>query len=76
MKTLFVEPGSLWENGYIESSKGKLRDEFLNKESFTTPVEASVLMEQWRREFNQVRPQSSSGYRTPAPEATLSAVKI
>jgi putative transposase len=74
VKTLFIEPGSPWENGYIESFNGKLRDELLNREIFTTLEEAKVLIEQWRREYNQVRPHSSLGYRPPAPEAILSAV--
>ena len=72
VKTLFIEPGSPWENGYIESFNGKLRDELLNGEIFTTLIEAKVLIEQWRREYNQVRPHSSLGYRPPAPEAKLS----
>ena len=71
VKTLFIEPGSPWENGYIESFNGKLRDELLNREIFTTLAEASVLIEQWRREYNQVRPHSSLGYRPPAPEARI-----
>ena len=74
VKTLFIEPGSPWENGYIESFNGKLRDELLSREIFTTFGEARVLIEQWRREYNQVRPHSSLGYRPPAPEAILSAV--
>ncbi len=74
VKTLFIEPGSPWENGYIESFNGKLRDELLNREIFMTLEEAKVLIEQWRREYNQVRPHSSLGYRPPAPEAILSAV--
>ena len=74
VKTLFIEPGSPWENGYIESFNGKLRDELLNREIFTTLEEARVLIEQWRREYNQVRPHSSLGYQPPAPEAILSAV--
>jgi len=73
VKTLFIEPGSPWKNGYIESFNGKLRDELLNREIFTTPEEAKVLIEQWRREYNQVRPHSSWGYWLPAPEAILSA---
>jgi putative transposase len=72
VKTLFIEPGSPWENGYIESFNGKLRDELLNREVFTTITEAKVLIEQWRREYNQVRPHSALGYRPPAPEAVLS----
>ena len=71
MKTLFIEPGSPWENGYIESFNSKLRDELLNREIFTTLTEAKVLNEQWRREYNQVRPHSSLGYRPPAPEAIM-----
>ncbi len=74
VKTLFIEPGSPWENGYIESFNGKLRDELLNREIFTTLEEAKVLIEQWRREYNQVRPHSSKNYRPPAPEAILTIV--
>ena len=74
VKTLFIEPGSPWENGYIESFNGKLRDELLNREIFTTLEEAKVLIEQWRREYNQVRPHSSLGYRPPAPEAILTEI--
>jgi len=71
VKTLFIEPGSPWENGYIESFNGKLRDELLNRELFTTLEEAKVLIGQWRREYNQVRPHSALGYQPPAPEAIL-----
>jgi transposase InsO family protein len=67
VKTLFIEPGSPWENGYIESFNGKLRDELLNREIFTTLTEAKILIEQWRREYNQFRPHSALGYRPPAP---------
>jgi transposase InsO family protein len=74
VRTLFIEPGSPWENGYIESFNGKLRDELLNREIFTTLAEAKVLIEQWRQEYNHIRPHSSLGYRPPAPEAILSAV--
>jgi len=66
--TLFIEPGSPWENGYIESFNGKLRDELLNREIFTTLIEAKILIEQWRKEYNQVRPHSALNYRPPAPE--------
>jgi putative transposase len=68
-ETLFIEPGSPWENGYIESFNGKLRDELLNGEIFYTLTEARVLIEMWRRHYNRVRPHSSLGYRPPAPEA-------
>jgi len=74
VKTLFIERGSPWENGYIESFNGKLRDELLNREIFTALEEAKVLIEQWRRDYNQVRPHSALGYRPPAPETILSMV--
>ena len=74
VKTLFIEPGSPWENGYIESFNGKLRDELLNREIFTTLTEAKILIEQWRREYNHVRPHSSLGYRSPAPETIMSVI--
>ena len=69
VKTLFIEPGSPWENGYVESFNGKLRDELLNREIFCSLWEAKVLVERWREEYNHVRPHSSLGYRPPAPEA-------
>ena len=71
VKTLFITPGSPWENGYNESFNGKLRDELLNGEIFDTLLEARVLIEMWRKEYNEVRPHSSLGYRPPAPEAIL-----
>ena len=74
VKTLFIEPGSPWENGYIESFNGKLRDELLNREASYTLIEAKVLIEQWRKEYNQVRPHSSLHYRPPAPEARMPAI--
>ena len=71
VKTLFIEPGSPWENGYCESFNSKLRDELLNGEIFTTLREAEVLIENWRRHYNAVRPHSPLGYRPPAPQAIL-----
>ena len=70
-KTLFIEPGSPWENGYNESFNGKLRDEFLNREVFYTLQELQILLEQWRRTYNQIRPHSALGYRPPAPQTIL-----
>src|SRR5512146_270548 len=70
-RTLYIEPGSPWENGYCESFNGKLRDEFLNGEIFYSLKEAKVVIEQWRMHYNQVRPHSSLGYRTPAPKTIL-----
>ena len=69
VQTLYIEPGSPWENGYIESFNGKLRDELLNREIFDTLLEAKVLVDRWKQEYNIVRPHSSLNYRPPAPEA-------
>ncbi|WP_267352133.1 IS3 family transposase [Sphingomonas sp. GM_Shp_2] len=69
VKTLYITPGSPWENGYNESFNGSLRDELLNGEIFYSLAEARVLIEAWRRHYNTVRPHSSLGYRPPAPEA-------
>lgn len=68
VETLFIQPGSPWENGYNESFNGRLRDELLNREVFYTLKEAQVLIENWRQHYNTVRPHSSLGYRPPAPE--------
>ena len=66
VNTLFIEPGSPWENGYIESFNGKLRDELLDREIFTTLTEAKILIEEWRKEYNHVRPHSALNHRPPA----------
>ena len=71
VKTLYITPGSPWENGYIESFNGKLRDELLNREIFDTLLEAKILIKRWRHEYNHIRPHSSLGYRPPAPEAMM-----
>jgi transposase InsO family protein len=71
VQTLFIEPGSPWENGYCESFNGKLRDELLDREIFTTLREAQIVIEGWRRRYNTLRPHSSLGYRPPAPQAWL-----
>jgi len=68
VKTLYIEPGSPWENGYIESFNGKLRDELLGGEIFYSLKEAKVLIERWRNHYNTKRPHSSLGYRPPAPQ--------
>jgi putative transposase len=72
-KTAYIEKASPWENGYVESFNGKLRDELLNGEVFNTLREAQVLIEEWRRHYNRVRPHSSLGYRPPAPETVAMA---
>ena len=69
VNTLFIEPGSPWENGYVESFNGKLRDELLDREIFNTALEAKVLIERWRIDYNTHRPHSALGYCPPAPEA-------
>ena len=66
-ETLFIEPGSPWENGYNESFNGKLRDELLNGEIFYSLAQAAVLVEQWRRAYNTVRPHSACGGRRLSP---------
>ena len=76
VKTLFIGPGSPWENGYIESFNGRLRDELLNGEIFYTLNEAKVILESWRKEYNHVRPHSSLGYRVPVPLATLPSDEV
>ncbi|MFX1539016.1 MAG: transposase, partial [Promethearchaeota archaeon] len=68
VKSLFIEPGSPYENDYIESFKGKLREELLNREIFTT------LIEQCRKEYNQLQPHSALCYQPPAPEATIPVI--
>ena len=72
-KTLYIEPGSPWENGYCESFNSKLRDEFLNGEIFYSLKEVQILAERWRVHYNTIRPHSSLGYRSPAPEAWVPA---
>ena len=69
--TLFIEPGSPWENGYVESFNTKLRDELLNGEIFYTLTEAQILTANWRRLYNGLRPHSSLGQRPPAPETIV-----
>lgn len=69
IKTLYIKPGSPWDNGHIESFHDKFRDECLNREVFGTLAEARVIIDAWRHEYNECRPHSSLGYRTPAEEA-------
>lgn len=69
IEPLYITPGSPWENGYVESFNGKFRDECLNMELFWSAEEAQVIVEDWRRHYNQARPHSALGYRTPAEAA-------
>ena len=71
LKTLFITPGSPWENGYNKSFDGKVRDELLNMKIFHTLEEAKVLVEQWRLHYNTAGPHSSLTYRPPAPDTIL-----
>ena len=71
VNTAYIEPGSPWENGYIESFNARLRDELLNGEIFDTLLEAKVLIERWRVHYNQVRPHSALNGRPPTPETLL-----
>ena len=68
-RPLFIEPGSPWENGYIESFNGRLREELRDGEIFYAVKESQVLTEWWLQEYNQIQPHSALGYRPPAPEA-------
>jgi putative transposase len=72
-KSLYIEPGSPWENGYCESFNGKLRDECLNSEIFYSLKEAQMVIEKWRLHYNTRRPHSALGYRPPAPLAIAPA---
>jgi transposase InsO family protein len=69
IRPLFIEPGSPWENGFIESFNGKMRDELLSGEIFYSLKEAQVLIEMWRKHYNTIRPHSSLGYRPPSPQS-------
>ncbi|MEY8798768.1 transposase, partial [Leisingera sp. XS_AS12] len=70
-KTAFIEPGSPWENGYVESFNARLRDELLDRELFYSLREAQIIIESWRKHYNTKRPHSALGYRPPAPESIV-----
>jgi putative transposase len=72
-KTAYIEPGSPWENGYVESFNSRLRDELLNGEIFYTLREAKTVIESWRRHYNAIRPHASLEYKPPAPEVFMPA---
>ena len=71
VSTLFIEPGSSWENGYVESFNGKMRDELLAREIFYTLTKAQILVEDWRCHYNEFRPHSALGYQPPTLRAVL-----
>ena len=74
-RTAYIAPGSPWENGFIESFNARLRDELLDGEIFYTLREAQIVIESWRRHYNAVRPHASIGYRAPAPEVFVPALR-
>jgi len=76
IKTLFIEPGSPWENGYVESFNGKMIDELLDRELFYTLREADVLIGMWRKEYNHIRPHRSLGGKPPVPLAILPSYEV
>lgn len=76
VKTLYIEPRSPWENGYNESFNARLRDECLNAETFYTLKEAQVILEQWRHNYNHIRPHTSLGYKPPAPLARMKETRM
>lgn len=76
VKTLFIEPGSPWEKGYVESFNGRLRDELVNGKIFYSLKEAKILIEQCRRHYNTKRPHSSLAYRPPAPETMTPVIPV
>ena len=69
IKTIYIEPGSPWQNGFVESFHGRFRDECLNREQLWTLTEARVVVEDFRRDYNQERPHSRLGYASPAEYA-------
>lgn len=71
-ETAYIEPGSPWENGYVESFNARFRDELLNREIFYSLREAQIIIEGWRKHYNTKRPHSALGYRPPAPETIVS----
>ncbi len=76
IRPLFITPGSPWENGYVESFYGKMRNELLNGEIFYSLKEAQIIIEQWRKHYNTVRPHSALGYRPPAPETFIQTTQV
>ena len=76
MKTLYIAPGSPWENGYNESFNGSLRDECLNLHWFGTMTEARRLIEAWRQDYNESRPHTALGWLTPQEFALAAALQV
>lgn len=76
MKTLYIEPGSPWENAYSETFVSRMRDELLNRELFVNLKEAQVLLEDYRKHYNHERPHGALGYLTPAEFAAREAEQL
>ena len=76
VNTAFIEPGSPWENGHVESFNSRLRDELLDGEIFYSLKEAQILIEGWRRHYNTIRPHSALGWLPPAPEVSITPAAV
>jgi transposase InsO family protein len=72
IKTIYIEPGSPWQNGFVESFHGRFRDECLNREQLWTLTEALVVVGDFRKKYNEIRPHSRLGYESPAAFAARS----
>ena len=75
-QTLYIEPGAPWENAYSETFNSRFGDEVLKREVFDTLLEAKVLVEKYRREYNEERPHSALNYATPAEFAAQCSVNL
>jgi len=75
-ETAYIEPGSPWENGYCESFNARLRDELLNGEIFYSLKEAQIVINQWLRQYNHVRPHQALNMRPPVPETLNASLAI
>ena len=71
VKTAYIEPGSPWENGFCESFNGTFRDNLLDGEIFYSLKEAQIIVGEWVKHYNHVRPHSALGYRPPAPQTQV-----
>ena len=76
LQMLLIEPGKPWQNGTHESFNGKFRDECLNMEWFRNRMEARIVIEDWRRHYNEIRPHSSLAYMTPQQAATMAQTSL
>ena len=70
IRTIYIDPGSPWQNGHVESFHNRLRDECLNQELLPSVTEARVVIEEWRHLYNRVHPHSNLGFQSPDECAT------